>query len=91
MYSVSDERHLSNRDGRLLANTASQAFELQNLFETDTLKTRYHVIDKLGNSSFYTYGDKKEALEHFKKQILLTSKYISKKEKKALEVNGFIS
>jgi hypothetical protein len=91
MYSVSKERHLSNRDGKLLAHTANEARELQSLFEGNTLRTRYHVIDKFGQRSFYTFSNKEQALRELRNEIKLNSKYISLKEINSLKDNDFIS
>jgi len=89
MYAATNERHLSNRDGRLLSNTPQEARELQAIFEDGTLKTRYKVINKVGEN-FYSNGDKEQVIHELRQLIGLNSRYVSKKELTSLEDNGYI-
>jgi len=90
MYAAANERHLSNRDGRLLSNTPQEAQEIQSVFQDGILKTRYKVINAIGDN-FYSTGDKEQVLNELRHRIGLNSRYVSKKELASLEDNGYIS
>jgi hypothetical protein len=89
MYSVSNERHVSDRNARLLANTPQEARSIQALMADESLKTRFYIRNKIG-TDFYSYGDKSQAIKELKRKIRLNSRYVGSEELNNISDNGYI-
>ncbi|WP_338983394.1 hypothetical protein [Spiroplasma endosymbiont of Othius punctulatus] len=79
LYSVSVDRHTSDRDGMLLSWTEAEAKERMALMQENTLQKRYVVTDIFGDV-FIESGDKEDVIKQLQKNVRVNSKFVHNDE-----------
>ncbi|WP_283272611.1 hypothetical protein [Spiroplasma sp. SV19] len=79
MYSYGPEQDVSDRDGRMLAQTLQEAKEKELINDNKTLRKQYMAYDVFGNQELAT-SSAQDAIAQLTNKIQLTSKFIHKNE-----------